>query len=176
LQQGITVNVENPISFNCHNKLSDSNIPYGQLNNLSAFDEKASLFPDYTGDIETNYHRSSNSNNQNLFTKKQLATFSDAVKGNDIILFINKPTGFNSTVKETIYNNGKFKLLNSEDYTIYSKDNIIDNLYNVNVVDYLLSKNYFRPSNAENLKRFLLNYFNELPLELSDTEVFVKNN
>jgi len=176
LQQNIVINIENPISFNCHNKLSDNNIPYSQLNNLSTFDEKASLFPDYTGDIETNYYNSSNVNNKNSFIKKQIISFNSAIKEDNIIIFINKPSGFDNTIKETINHNGKLKLFNFEETMIYSKDYIINNLYNSNIINYLISEKVLKSSDTENRKRFLLNHFNELPLDLNNNDIFIKDN
>lgn len=133
------------------------------------------MFPDYTGESNTNYYSSSNSNNENIFTKKQMVSFGSAIIENNIILFINKPTGFDDTIKESINHNGRLKLFNSEDILIYTKENLIENLYNNNIINYLISDDVLKSINIENRKKFLLNYFNELPLELSDTDIFIKD-
>ena len=88
--------------MNNQTKLSDNNIPYGQLNNPIVFDEKESLFPDYTGETNSNNFFTSNISNVNYFIKKKILSYESSIINDNIILTINKPAGFDTTLKDFI--------------------------------------------------------------------------
>jgi hypothetical protein len=149
-------------------KLSDNNIPYGQLNNPIIFDEKKSLFPDYTGEIDSNKFLLSNVSNINNLIKTKILSYESIIINNDIVLTINKPAGFDTTLKEILEHNGKFKLFNSDDNIIYTEENLINNIYNNDIIDYILSN-----LNNKTQNTFLINYFNELPLKILNNTFYI---
>lgn len=168
ITNSIGISINKPVSMNNQTKLSDNNIPYSQLNNPIVFDEKESLFPDYTGEINSNNFLASNISNINYFIKKKILSQESSIINDNIILTINKPAGFDTTLKDVIEYNGKFKLFNSDDNIIHTEENLINNIYNNDIIDYILSN-----LNNKNQNTFLINYFNELPLKILDNTFYI---
>lgn len=178
ISSSINIIVNPPTNSNSKSTIVDNNIPFIKLNNTLSVNNNIDIDSTEYNAILNSLNMSADSIlakrkfEENLYIRKKYSV-SDIITDNDICIIIKKPTGFNGAVKESILRSGTFDIVSDDNVLLYRTSNISYNLYNTDVINWLLENASNIASGKTQINISTIKSSNKIPLKIIN-DVIIK--
>jgi len=171
LSKSINITIEEPINNNSRNYIVDDTIPFVKLNNTIS--TKNDLLLAENNDVFLQQSlakmKSRQTFEQNLYINKRY-NLTDIIYEDNLIITLNKTTGFNGAIKEAINRSGSFNIYDNSNNLIFTSNLIKNYLYNSDIKTFVLNN----LNNTTSKRKLNISYIknnNNIPIKVIDGEI-----